>query len=74
MKERIFKLERDRSHLLDMDFDASLIPFPEQESIGYTMDGVDNVPLPSILCFRANFNVVPKKTDYPIVDLTIQNK
>lgn len=65
-----YQLERDFSHLLDMDNDITHIKFPGSQDLGSKMMGVKDTELPNILYFQANFRVIPR-IDYPIPDLSL---
>ena len=53
-----------------MDFDASSEPFIGIDTIGYDMMNTESFNMPKEIYLRANFNVIPNNTDYPITDLT----
>jgi len=66
--QKVFVLEKDYDHLLDMDDDASHIPFKESNFFGSRIMGIRNVELPAIIYCQANFDCIPKY-DFPIVDI-----
>ena len=67
---KVYKLLHDYEHLVDMDFDACHEPFIGEDTIGFNMMGIDEFYMPGEIYFRANLNVIPNYTDFPITDLT----
>jgi hypothetical protein len=67
---KVYKLLHEYEHLVDMDFDATSEPFENKDTIGYDMMNIIPFDMPNKIYLRANFNVVPNNTDYPITDLT----
>jgi len=68
--KKLYKLLHEYEHLIDMDFDASSEPFIGIDTIGYDMMNTESFNMPKEIYLRANFNVIPNNTDYPITDLT----
>ena len=68
MKNKVYILKRDFSHLFDMDEDAALLPFKGSDSIDYRMQGIQKFEIPDVLYFESNFEIIPE-IDYPILDV-----
>src|SRR3989339_263666 len=67
MKAYLLNWEWD--HLIDMTDDATLISYSDSENLRFVLTGISKDPLPNILYLQANFNVISKKTDFPIIDV-----
>jgi hypothetical protein len=70
MEDKIFLLERDFSHLGDVENDAFHVPFEGSSLVASGLMGIDSVDLPDKIFFQADFGVIPE-IDFPIVDLVI---
>jgi len=68
---KVYKLLEDNYHLLDseMDFDATSEPFNGRNTIGYDMKVAEDFVMPKEIYFRANLNIIPAHTDFPVTDL-----
>jgi hypothetical protein len=68
--KKVYRLSHSYDHLIDMHFDASFEPFEGDIAIDVNMMGKEEFQKPDVIYLRANFNVIPAKTDFPITDLT----
>jgi hypothetical protein len=67
MKNRIYQLKKDFSHLFDVDEDAALLPFEGSKDLGVQMQSIDKIDKIETLYFEANFEIIPE-IDFPIPD------
>ena len=64
--EKIYKLKKDYSHLIDMTYDISLFPFDGSKSLKYKVRLGQELELTNKLNFLANFSTIDTKTEVPI--------
>ncbi|WP_158729633.1 MULTISPECIES: imm11 family protein [unclassified Flavobacterium] len=68
---KVYELNWEFDHLLDMDEDCSVIPFEGLDDFRFQISGLDVFTLKNEIILQGNFNVIPKNTDYPIVDIAV---
>ena len=68
--KKAYKLKWDFSHIIDDDYDVTIIENVDTSMIASRLIGIRDISFPDCLYFKANFNLIPKY-DYPLNDLGI---
>lgn len=68
MKEKVYYLKKDPSHLNDSEYDAFHIPFKDDNRIGARMMGIRDFETPASIVFQGDFRIL-STIDLPINDL-----
>ena len=68
---KVYELNWEFDHLLDMNEDCSVVPFEGLENFRFQLGGIDVFTPPNGIVLQGNFKVIPQNTDYPIVDIAI---
>lgn len=68
---KVYELNWEFDHLVDMNQDCSVVPFDGLEDFRFQLGGVDVYTPKNEIILQGNFNVIPQNTDYPIVDIGI---
>jgi hypothetical protein len=68
---KVYELNWEFEHLVDMNEDCSVVPFEGLENFRFQLGGIDIYTPKNEIILQGNFNVIPQNTDYPIVDIAI---
>ena len=68
---KVYELNWEFDHLFDMDEDCSVIAFEGLNNFRFQLGGIEVPTQKNEIILQGNFNVIPKNTDYPIVDIAI---
>lgn len=66
---KVYELNWERSHLADESEDCSVIVFDGLEEFRFQLGGIEKYSSNNRIILQGNFNVIPDKTDFPVVDL-----
>jgi|GEM_PF-1137364 len=69
--KKVYELKLKYDHLVDMDYDAFVLPFKNIEDFRFNIGGIEKVTINQPLYLIGNLTVMPEKTDYPIIDIGI---
>lgn len=66
---KIYELNWERSHLVDENEDCSVVVFDGLEEFRFQLGGIQKYSSINRIILQGNFNIIPDKTDFPVVDL-----
>lgn len=66
---KVYELNWERSHLIDENEDCSVVVFDGLEEFRFQLGGVKKYSTSDKIILQGNFNIIPNKTDFPVVDL-----
>lgn len=68
---KVYELNWERSHLVDENEDCSVVVFEGLEDFRFQLGGIQKYSSNSKIILQGNFNIIPDKTDFPVVDLGV---
>ena len=68
---KVYELNWERSHLIDENEDCSVVVFDGLEEFRFQLGGIQKYSASSEVILQGNFNIIPDKTDFPVVDIAI---
>lgn len=68
---KVYELNWERSHLVDENEDCSVVVFDGLEEFRFQLGGIQKYSLNNRIIVQGNFNRIPDKTDFPVVDLGV---
>ncbi|MEN9655652.1 MAG: hypothetical protein RL311_560 [Bacteroidota bacterium] len=68
---KVYELHWERSHLVDENEDCSVVVFDGLEEFRFQLGGIQKYSASSKVILQGNFNIIPDKTDFPLVDIAI---
>lgn len=68
---KVYELNWERSHLVDENEDCSVVIFDGLEEFRFQLGGIQKYSTRNDIILQGNFNVIPAKTDFPVVDIGV---
>lgn len=66
---RVYELNWERSHLIDENEDCCVVVFDGLEEFRFQLGGIQKYIAKHQIVLQGNFNIIPNKSDFPVVDL-----
>ncbi len=68
---KVYELNWELSHLVDENEDCSVVAFDGLEEFRFQLGGVQKFSTNNEIILQGNFNIIPSKTDFPVVDIGV---
>jgi hypothetical protein len=68
---KVYELNWERGHLVDENDDCSVVPFNGLEEFRFQLGGVQKYSTSNKVILQGNFNIIPEKSDFPVVDIGV---
>lgn len=66
---KVYELNWERSHLVDETEDCSVVAFKGLDEFRFQLGGVEKYTTDNRIVLQGNFNIIPDKSDFPVVDI-----